>query len=216
MPADSPPKVDTSPQTVEQLVAVLRGKDENARTAAWFAAGPVGAAGVGPLAALMGDADREVARAGRNGLLRIVHHAGRDGAGAERQAVETQLLAVLKGGAGGGGAAGGGAGGGGAAMSAACRSSILWMLSEAGSDACVPAVAAWLADKDCREAARAALERIGSPPALAALKAALAAAEDDYKPALAASLRACGQTVDGVPCVQLTPCRATSVKEVQK
>jgi hypothetical protein len=88
------------------------------------------------------------------------------------------------------------------------------MLSEIGDDKAVDPLAALLTDKDLREDARAALQRIPGKKSLAALKAALATAPEDYKPAIAVSLRVRGVPVAGYPSKKLVPTKKTNVKAV--
>jgi hypothetical protein len=56
------------------------------------------------------------------------------------------------------------------------------------------------------------LQRIPGDKSLAALKAGLAAAPDDFKPNIAQSLRQRGEEVPGIPCAKLVPSRKTNVK----
>ena len=88
------------------------------------------------------------------------------------------------------------------------------MLSEIADDEAVGPVAAMLLDQTLREDARATLQRIPGDKSLAALKAALANAPEDYKPAIAVSLRARGEKVAGYPSQKLAPTKSTAVKPV--
>jgi hypothetical protein len=177
------------------LLRQLKSADDKARTEAWCAAGPLGAPAVQPLAALLTDADREVARAASRALGKIVHYAGRPGAGAERKAVAAALIAALS-----------------AGPPAAARRELLWLLSEIGGDEAVPPVAALLSDPELRDDARMVLERLPGIKATAALKAALKQAAEDFKPSLAHALRRKGIRVNGVPDLRRVPTKATSVK----
>ena len=179
------------------LISKIKDKDERVRTEGWLGAGAVGAPAVKPLATVMTDGDLEIARAAKRGLWRIVRHVGRPGADDEKKAVVAELIALL-----------------GGDQPAPVRREVLWMLSEIGGDESVPSVAALLTDKDLREDARMALQRIPGGASLAALKSALASAGDDFKPNLAQSLRQRGQTVAGIPCQKLTPTKKTAVKPV--
>jgi hypothetical protein len=71
-----------------------------------------------------------------------------------------------------------------------------------------------LANPDLNEDARMTLERLPGDKATAALKAALARAVDDAKPALAHSLRVRGVETPGVPDLRLKPTKKTSVQPV--
>jgi hypothetical protein len=99
------------------------------------------------------------------------------------------------------------------------RSEVLWMLSEIGGDETVTAIReipGILENKVLREDARCCVERIPGEAAVAALKEALEAAPDDFKLAVAQSLRARGVPVDEkkYPCVKLVPAKQTEVKPV--
>jgi hypothetical protein len=83
----------------------------------------------------------------------------------------------------------------------------------AGEEA-VPPVAALLANRELHEDARMTLERLPGDKATAALQAALAAAAEDDKPALAHSLRVRGVQVPDVPDLRLKPTKSTSVQPV--
>lgn len=205
--------------TVEQLIAKIKDRDPDVRAAAWLSAGKVGAAAVGPLADLMAEMDAELAqlakgsgagkddkeqmaylleagRAAKHGLWALVRHVGRPGAEDERKPVVGRLCNLL-----------------GGDQPVAVQREVLWMLSEIGADESVGPIARLLGHKDLREDARCALERLGGDKAVAALKAALAAAPDDFKMNIAQSLRARGVTVGALPCRKLVPTRKTRVKE---
>jgi hypothetical protein len=184
--ADQPPPAD--------FLARMKSKDDAVRGPAWQGAAPLGAPALEPLAGLAGDADSEIARAARRAMWKIIRYAGRPGAAAERAAVETALLALLKSG------------------SAPVRREVVWMLSEVGTDTAVGPLAGLLSDPDLRDDARAALERIPGPACLAALRSALVAAPADFQPALADSLRARGEKVASPPSRKLVPAKQTTVK----
>ncbi len=180
---------------VETLVSRIKNSDDKVRTEAWLGAGKVGAPAVKPLAKVMTDSELEVARAAKRALWAIVRHAGRPGAEQEKQGVEAELLELLAG----------------SQPSSVCRE-VLWMLSEIGGNRCVKPVAALLSDKDLREDARMVLQRIPGRRSLAALKAGLKAAPEDFKINIAQSLRQRGVEVFGLPCVKLVPTRPTSLQ----
>jgi HEAT repeat protein len=189
------PSVAAATTSLEAFLRQLKSADDKARTEAWCAAGPLGAAAVQPLAALLTGADREVARAASRGLGKIAHYAGRPGAGAERKAVAAALSAALS-----------------AGQPAPARRELVWLLSEIGGDEAVPPVAALLSDPELRDDARMVLERLPGIKATAALKAALNQAPADFKPSLAHSLRRKGVAVKGVPDLRRIPTKATSLK----
>jgi HEAT repeat protein len=177
-------------QAVTAFIAKIKDSDDQVRGPAWQSAETIGAPAIRPLADLMTAPEMEVARAAKRGAWRIVRHAGRPGADADRRAVVTELLPLLEG------------------RPTAVRREVLWMLSEIGGDESVQPVAACLAESELREDARAALERIPGAKSLAALQAGLAAAPADYKPALAHSLRVRGVKVAGHPSQKLVPTRS--------
>lgn len=142
----------------------------------------------------MTQAEMEPARAARRALWKIVRHAGRPGAGAERRAVVAELLGLLGQG------------------HNAVRRETIWMLSEIGGDEAVPSLASLLSNRELREDARAALQRIPGEKSLAALKSALATVSADFRPAIAVSLRVRGQPVRGEKDLKLVPTRPTRVK----
>lgn len=184
------------PGSVNELIAKIKSPDDAVRGPAWQGAAPHGAPAVKPLAEVMREPEFEIARAAKRALWKIVRHAGRPGAGAERKALAAELVALLL------------------KDHTPTRREVLWMLSEIGGDAAVPSVAALLSHPELREDARAVLERIPGNKSLAALKSALKTAPDDYKAAIAVSLRARGVTVKGYPSQKLVPTKKTDVKPV--
>jgi HEAT repeat protein len=173
----------------------IRDGDDKVRAEAWLSAGKVGAPAVQPLAKVMTDSNLEVARAAKRALWAIVRHAGRPGAEQEKEQVEAEMLELL-----------------GGSQPGSVRREVLWMLSEIGSNKCVKPIAGLLSDKDLREDARMVLQRIPGRRSLAALKAGLKAAREDFKLNIAQSLRQRGVEVPGLPCVKLVPTRMTSVQ----
>jgi HEAT repeat protein len=179
---------------IQSLIDRIKNPDDAISGAAWQSAGPYGAAAVKPLAALMADGNFELARKGKRALYLIVRQAGRPGAGEQCQGVERELIIVLGSGP------------------SQVRRAVVWMLSEIGSAAAVDAMAALLADQELREDARCALTRLPSPGAVTALKAAFATAPEDFKYALAESLRQRGEKVEGYPSRKLVPTRQTTLR----
>lgn len=200
--------------TLEQLIAKIKDRDGKVRAAAWLSAGPVGAAAVKPLAALMAEMQAEapgagkeesayrleVGRAAKHALWAIVRHAGRPGADDEKRPVVDRLCGLLGGG-----------------QPAAVQREVLWMLSEIGGDGAVDAIR-WipgiLENKEIREDARCAVERIPTDSATQALLEGLEASGDDFRLALAQSLRLRGVDVDKkrYPPQKLVPTKQTEVK----
>jgi HEAT repeat protein len=143
----------------------------------------------------MNNRDLEVARAAKRGLWKIVRHAGRPRAGGMRSAVNKRLVELLN-----------------DEQPVHVRREVLWMLSEIGNRDSIKPIAALLSNKDLREDARMVLQRIPNKAALAALKAGLKDAPDDFKLNIAQSLRQRGVKVSGLDCVKLIPTRKTNVK----
>jgi len=175
-------------QGVEELIAGIRDSSDKVRTEAWLNAGKAGAPAVKPLAKVMTDNDLEVARAAKRALWKIVRHTGRPGANKERRAVETELAALL-----------------GKDQPVSVRREVIWMLSEIGARNSIKPIAGLLRNKDLREDARMALERIPTKRAVTVLKSAFEKAPEDFKPNIAQSLRKRGEEVAGYPCQKLVP-----------
>ena len=99
---------------------------------------------------------------------------------------------------------------------AVVRRDVVWMLSEIsdGGGEDIQSLAKLLNHPDLREDARCALQRIPGDQAVAALKAGFTAAPDDFKHALADSLRRRGEKVDGYSSQKMVPTRQTQVKPV--
>jgi len=175
---------------VNDLIEKIKSPDDKVRGPAWQSAAPLGAPAVRPLAEVaLASPEMEVSRAAKRALWKIVRQAGRPGADKERKAVEAELIPLLTTG------------------EPNVRRDFVWMLSEIGGDVSVKPLAALLADKDLREDARAALQRIPGRQSLAALKSALETAPVDYRPAIAVSLRVRGVKVKGYPDQKLVPTR---------
>ncbi|MEA3225336.1 MAG: hypothetical protein U9Q07_05240 [Planctomycetota bacterium] len=173
---------------VNRLIARIKDSDAETRTKAWQSAGDIGAPAVQPLAIVMTDDDLEVARAAKRAMWKIVRHTGRPGAGKAKTAVVGKLCGLL-----------------GADQPVSVRREVLWMLSEIGGTRSIRPLAELLSDKNLREDARGALERIPIARAVQALKAGFETAPEDFKPNLAQSLRKRGVKVEGYPCVKLVP-----------
>jgi HEAT repeat protein len=182
-------------KAVDELIAGIRDDNDKVRAEAWLGAGEVGAAAVKPLARVMSNRELEVARAAKRGLWKIVRHVGRPGAGNERRAVVGELVELLD-----------------DEQPVPVRREVLWMLSEIGTRKSIKPIAALLSNRELREDARMVLQRIPSKSAVAALKAGLEAAPEDFKLNIAQSLRQRGVKVSGLPCVKLVPTKRTNVK----
>ncbi len=182
-------------KAVDELMAGIRDENDKVRAEAWLGAGEVGAAAVKPLAKVMTDKDFEIARAAKRGLWKVVRHVGRPGAGNERRAVLGELVELLD-----------------DEQPVPVRREVLWMLSEIGTRKSIKPIAALLSNRELREDARMVLQRIPSKSAVAALKAGLEDAPEDFKLNIAQSLRQRGVEVSGLPCVKLVPTKRTNVK----
>ena len=180
---------------VSKLMAGIRDDDAKVRTEAWQSAGKVGAPAVKPLARVMTNKELEVARAAKRGLWKIVRHVGRPKAGKRKKAVIGKLVELLA-----------------DDQPVPVRREVLWMLSEIGDRNSIKPIAALLSNKDLREDARMTLQRIPGRGSLAALRAALKEAPDDFKLNIAQSLRQRGAKVRGLDCVKLIPTKKTNVK----
>ncbi len=185
-------------KAVAELMAGIRDDNAKVRTEAWLSAGKVGAAAVKPLAKVMSNKELEVARAAKRGLWKIVRHSGRPGAGNEKRAVVAKLVELL-----------------GDEQPVPVRREVLWMLSEIGSRRFIKPIAALLSNRELREDARMVLQRIPNRGAVAALRAGLKAAPEDFKLNIAQSLRQRGVKVRGLPCVKLVPTKKTNVKPLK-
>ncbi len=175
---------------VNRLIAKIESSDAQTRTEAWQSAGEVGAPAVPALAITMTDDDLEVARAAKRAMWKIVRHTGRPGAGKAKTAVVGKLCGLL-----------------GADQPVSVRREVIWMLSEIGGTRAIRPLAELLSDKNLREDARGAIERIPLKGAVQALKAGMEVAPEDFKPNLAQSLRKRGVKVEGYPCVKLVPAK---------
>ncbi|MBI3923021.1 MAG: HEAT repeat domain-containing protein [Armatimonadetes bacterium] len=149
----------------------IKSEDAQIRYAAWRAAGPRGAAAIGPLAELIGSTDRGVAKAAREALQNITHYAARPGAQKEARAASAELLKVAA-----------------STAQKAVRAEALNFLGFVGDDRAVPGIRKLLADADVRDEARMALERIPGNASLQALQRAHKSAPEDFKPNLEQSL----------------------------
>lgn len=182
--------------TTTELIERIKSSDDKLRGEAWQTAGPVGASAVKPLAEIMAGGDMEMARAAKRAMWNIVRYAGRPKADKERRRIESELLPLL------------------ASGNANARREFAWMLSEIGSADSVAALATLLSETELREDARAALQRIPGRKSLQALEAALSTGAADHKAAIAVSLRARGERIDGYPNEKLVPTKKTQVKSI--
>lgn len=181
-----------------ELITKIQDEDDKVRASAVLRAGEVGAPAVQQLAGLITHSEMEVARAAKNALWQIVRHVGRPAADDDRKWVVAELLSLCE-----------------SEQPAAVRREVLWMLSEIAGDEAIGAIASLLASADLQEDARMALQRLPGEKSLAALRAALKSAPEDFRPNIAVSLRQRGIEITDYPSAKLVPAKATQVKPVR-
>ncbi len=176
--------------TLEQLIDHVQSAEESERLKALDGAKTAGPQAVEPLAKAMAGGRPEVERAATRALWNLVHAQGAPGAEYRRE-TGAKLLGLL-----------------GAEPATQVRREALWMVSElCETRQAVRTVASLLEHPELKEDVRLVLERLPGKPAVAALKAAFVSADDEFKFALAASLRKRGVAVEGYPCQKLLATR---------
>jgi len=180
--------------TLEMLIERIQSGDDNVRAAARDNAGQVGAAAIAPLAKIACEGELEIARAANRAMQNIVYHAGRPGASDEAKAVSAELIKLVA-----------------PEPPLQFRRDVLWMIWQIAGPEAVEPVAALLGNPDLREDSRMCLEGLPAAEAVNALRRAIQAAPDDFKPAVAHSLRKRGVDVSNVPDLRLVPTKETSV-----
>lgn len=183
---------------VIDLIAAIKTPDDKVRGPAWQGADRFGAEAVKPLVIVMADPEFETARCARRALWKVTRAAGRPGNANENSAVERELVSLLPGVAGDVGR------------------ELLWMISEIGGDDSVAPVAALLGSEELRDDARCVLTRLPGDKAVTALQRAMSTAPEDFKFALAESLRARGVKVAGYASKKRAPTKQTTVIQPQK
>lgn len=218
--------MENEPLTLELLLQQLNSTDPDVRTAAWLAAGEVGAPAVAPLADLMAQSGQSVQQ-----LTKQLAELQSGSAGNQKREKLAALQAELRQPLEVGRAAQRGlwkivrhTGRPGAdndrhavvtallpllagERPEAVRREAIWMLSEIAGDEAVRPLHRLLQEPVLREDARLALQRIPGSASLSALKSALEQAPEDFKINIAQSLRARGVEVPGLPCQKLVPSR---------
>jgi HEAT repeat protein len=179
--------------SVSDFIAAIKSPDDAVRGPAWQGAAAAGPAAIKPLATVITDPNFEVARSAKRALWKIVRHTGRPGAASEAKATIAELVPLLK------------------SAAASVRREVLWMLSEIGGDDVISPMAALLTDPEAREDARCALMRFSGGKATAAFQSVFSGAPEEFKCALAESLRQRGVKVEGYPSQKLVPNRKTTV-----
>ena len=190
--------------TLDKLLAAIKSDDVQTRANAVLAAGPIGAKGMKPLSKIVATGDLEVGRAAKRAMWKIVRYVGAPGMADAKRPVVSELVDLIATG-----------------QPAAVRREAFWMLSEIGSDETIEAIREMpeiLDDKEMREHARCAIERIPTDAAVGLLQAGLEAVPEDFKLAIAHSLRVRGVEVSQAeyPCQKLVPTKQTKVKPVSK
>lgn len=183
--------------TLEMLIERIESENDDVRAAARDNAGQVGAAAIGPLAKIACEGDLEIARAANRAMQNVVYHAGRPGAEKEAQGVAAELVKLI-----------------GPEPPLQFRRDVMWMLWQIAGPEAVAPVARLLGHPELREDARMCLEGLPAAEAVDALRAGLKAAPDDFRPAIAHSLRKRGVEVPGVPDLRLVPTKKTGVQPV--
>jgi len=164
----------------QELIEKMKSSDPYVRYEAWKSAGPMGAEAVAGLADLVASSDRWVARAAKFALGNITHYAarpaspssGREGAKNEASAVAGELLKVAT-----------------SNRPLRVRADALNLLGFVGDGKTVSAIAKLLDERDVRDEARMALERIPGRDSQRALQRACERAPADFKPNIEQSLR---------------------------
>lgn len=190
--------------TLDALLERIKSDDPDVRTAAWQAAGTVGPSALVPLSKIVAEGELEVGRAAKRAMWQIVRTVGAPDRSKCREAAEGLLIGLL-----------------GPEQPLSVRREVFWMLSEIGGDRTVEAIREIpdvVYDKDVREDARCALERIPTDFAVETLEEGLEIAPREFALAIAQSLRARGVNVDTqrYPCQKMVPTKETSVKPVPK
>jgi len=156
------------------LIEQVKSPNADVRFAAWNSAGAAGAAAVVPLADLMAAPDRDVAKAAKEAMHRIVHFAARPYGAQNARAVSAELEKV-------------------AVQTERPRivrvESLKW-IALVGDNESIPTLVKLLQDPVVREDARLALERIPGNASLTALNEAAGTAPADFKSNLKQSLSA--------------------------
>jgi hypothetical protein len=180
--------------TIEKLITAIKSDDAETRTRAWLSAGQLGAKPLKALAETVASGPLEVSRAAERAMWKIVRTVGAPDASG-KEGVCAELVDLLD-----------------DTQPVSVRREVLWMLSEIGGDAEVPAIADLLGHEGLCEDSRMVLERIPGEVSLAALKTEFARADEQFKPNLAESLRRRGVEVEGYPCQKRIPTRETKIK----
>ena len=161
-----PPATDpvSSAERVKFL-ARMRSSDAAERYAGWQSAGPMGADVINVLGELASSEDKGVALSATGAMEKIAHYAGRPGAQSEAQKVSSELLKIAN-----------------SDRPRMVRSNALQLVGFIGDAKSVGGLVRQMKDKDLREDARLALERIPGSLSESALKALAKAADENKEP----------------------------------
>lgn len=154
------------------LLDRLQSPDADVRYKAWQEAGPAGASVILGLGDLMASPDKSIAKCAHGALEVVTHYAARGGSGSKEARDVTKMLLKLSD----------------STRPRMVRADALCLVGVVGDGRAVPVLVKLMADKEIREDARMALERIPGSAATSALQKAQQSAPDDYKPNVAQSL----------------------------
>ncbi len=160
-----------TPEEVKAFLAKIQDANADARYAAWKGAGLIGAPAVLPLAKLLTNENKGIAKAASEALSTIAHHASRPGADEERRAVSKELAGLLD-----------------AKQPHVTRVKALALLALTACDDCVPRIASFLQEEKLRDEVRRTLERIPGKASVQALMDALKTMREEFRPAILHSL----------------------------
>lgn len=135
--------LQTLPDEIKELVQAIASNDGEVRYKAWQGAGAKGAKAILPLTELAGSTDKGVAIAAIGAIEKIVHYAGRPGYRAQAKAVTSELLKAAA-----------------SSKQKKVRADLIDLAGYIADPSSASALVKMLSDKDVREEARMALERI--------------------------------------------------------
>jgi len=179
---------------LNELLQKIKDADDKVRADASEKLINLGPAAVQPLVNTMEDKNFEIARSAKRTLWKMARHSGKPGADNEREKICIQLFKALE-----------------SELSVQTKRELLWMLSEIGGDEAVSQISKFFNNNYLKEDARCCVERIPSKKAISALQTAFKKADEEFKYALAESLRARGVRVEGYQSKKLIPTRKTNI-----
>ncbi|MGC8744348.1 MAG: HEAT repeat domain-containing protein [Verrucomicrobiia bacterium] len=179
---------------LNELLQKIKDADDKVRADAAEKLINRGPAAVQPLVNTMEDKNFEIARSAKRALWKMVRYSGKPGADSNREKICDQLFKALE-----------------LKLSVQTKRELLWMLSEIGGDDAVSQISKYFNNNDLKEDARCCVERIPSEKAISALQTAFKKADEEFKYALAESLRARGVKIEGYQSKKLIPTRQTNI-----